>query len=73
MLHPKSRGYIALESNDPFAWPKFHANYFHNQQDLDTIVEGIKLVIEMSQTKAFQKFGSYLNPLPVAGKVLVKK
>ncbi|KAK6636429.1 hypothetical protein RUM43_010090 [Polyplax serrata] len=67
MLHPKSRGYIALESNDPFAWPKFHANYFHNQQDLDTIVEGIKLVIEMSQTKAFQKFGSYLNPLPVAG------
>jgi len=68
MLHPKSKGYIKLKSKNPWHWPKFYANYFQNEQDLDTIVEGIKFTIEMSKTNAFQKYGSYLNHLPLKRK-----
>ena len=68
LLHPKSKGYLKLKSNSPYDWPKFYANYFQDEHDLNTLVEGVKMVVNMSQTKAFQKYGSFLNPFPVSGK-----
>lgn len=68
LLHPKSRGYMKLKSKNPWNWPLFYANYFQHEQDLDTIVEGIKMAVELSQTKAFQKYGTYLNHIPLEGK-----
>lgn len=67
LLHPKSRGYMVLQSKDPLVWPKFYANYFQHPKDIDTLVEGVKSALELSKTKGFQKFGSYLNPIPIAG------
>ncbi|EEB16960.1 glucose dehydrogenase precursor, putative [Pediculus humanus corporis] len=67
LLHPKSKGYLKLKSNSPYDWPKFYANYFQDEHDLNTLVEGVKMVVNMSQTKAFQKYGSFLNPFPVSG------
>lgn len=69
VLRPKSRGYVKLKSRNPWNWPLFYTKYFENEQDLDTVVEGIKMAINISQTTAFQKYGSYLNHLPIPGKL----
>lgn len=45
VLHPKSRGRITLRSDNPFDWPILEANYFENDEDLQTMVRGIKKVI----------------------------
>lgn len=44
VLHPKSRGRVKLRSSNPFDWPLFEANYFDNDDDLWTLVRGIKKV-----------------------------
>lgn len=67
MMQPKSRGYIKLRSKNPWHWPLFYANYFQDENDLDTIVEGIKLTIQLSQTTALQRYGSELLKEPLPG------
>ncbi|CAB3384415.1 Hypothetical predicted protein [Cloeon dipterum] len=66
-MKPNSRGYVKLKSRNPLSWPLMYANYFEDPQDLEIIVHGIKFAIEMSKTRAFQKFNSTLHPIPVPG------
>lgn len=61
LITPKSKGYIRLKDKNPFHWPKFYQDHFSDERDLYTLVEGIKYVIKLSKTKAFQKFGSKLH------------
>lgn len=42
-------------------------DYFQNGHDLKTLVEGIKIAIEFSETKAFQSIGSRLHSVPYPG------
>jgi len=58
MLRPLSRGTIRLASTDPYAAPLIDPQYFSNIQDLDTVVEGLKIGLALSKTEAFQKVGS---------------
>lgn len=44
LLRPKSRGKVLLRSADPLKEPDMHANYYDNEQDLHTLVQGIKAV-----------------------------
>jgi len=44
-----------------------NANFFADPVDLDRIVEGIKMAIELSKTAAFQRYGSKLLQKPMAG------
>ena len=44
LLHPKSRGRVMLRSSNPFQGPILEPNYFHEQDDLDTMIRGIKEV-----------------------------
>ncbi|XKL61999.1 hypothetical protein PGB90_001832 [Kerria lacca] len=66
LMYPKSRGTVRLRSANPWHAPKLQSNFFAESIDLLRIVEGIKMVIKLSQTNAFQSFGSTLNrrPLP---------
>ncbi|XP_065351054.1 glucose dehydrogenase [FAD, quinone]-like [Cloeon dipterum] len=66
-LRPSSRGWVKLKSKNPFAWPIMSGNYFDDPHDLDIIVEGIKFVIEMSKSAAFQKYNSTVHDIPVPG------
>lgn len=43
LQHPKSRGQISLHSADPFVAPKIHPNYFADESDIITLIEGVKL------------------------------
>ncbi len=58
LLRPKSRGTIRLRSANPFAKPVIEAGYFTHPNDMDVLVEGIKVVMALSQTRAFQSVGS---------------
>lgn len=67
VLHPKSRGTIRLRSKDPFAHPIINARYLTDPQDVETLVDGIKIAIRLSEAEAFRKYGMRLDRTPVRG------
>lgn len=44
ILRPKSRGRLRLKNRNPFHWPIMEPHYLSHKDDLDTLVEGAKLV-----------------------------
>lgn len=69
LLRPKSRGYIKLRSRNPLDYPLIYPNYFKDDFDLKTLVEGVKIAVALSQTPAFRKYGSKLWKFPQCGQV----
>lgn len=67
VLHPRSRGYITLNSNDPLAAPKIVANYLTEDHDIKVLVEGIRFAIKLSETSALKQYGMQLDKTPVNG------
>lgn len=66
LLLPKSKGRIMLRDRNPFRKPLIHANYFTDDgHDQKVILHGIRKVIELSKTQAFQKYGSQLHDIPL--------
>lgn len=53
LLHPKSRGTVALASPDPEAAPIIDPNFFAEAEDLDSLVKGAKIAIKILQQDAF--------------------
>lgn len=66
LLRPRSRGFVKLQSKNPFAPPLMTANYFDDPLDVLTMVEGAKIAIKTANAKVFRQFGSrlYQRPLP---------
>ncbi|XP_043597207.1 glucose dehydrogenase [FAD, quinone]-like [Bombus pyrosoma] len=64
LLRPKSKGFIALRSSNPFDYPLIYPNYFEQPEDMATLVEAAKFAFEMSKTSAFRRYGSEMNPKP---------
>jgi choline dehydrogenase-like flavoprotein len=56
VLRPKSRGHIALQSSNPFDYPRIYANYLDDPYDLDIAIKGIRKMIDLIHTKAFQQY-----------------
>lgn len=67
LLRPKSRGRIMLKDNKPLNKPLIFHNYLQDSDDLETLLKGVKLSVDLSETEAFQKFGSKLHDIPVPG------
>lgn len=67
LLRPKSKGLIKLRSKNPFDHPLIYPNYFKDSRDVATLVEGVKISIALSKTKAFKKFGSELSSIQFPG------
>lgn len=67
LLRPKSRGEILLRSTNPFKYPRIYPNYLTAQEDVDTLVEGVKFVVAMSQTTPFHEYDSRLHDIPFPG------
>lgn len=40
-LRPRSRGYLSLNSKNPFAPPKIVMNYLKDKQDLEELTKGV--------------------------------
>lgn len=67
LLRPKSTGWVRLYSRNPFHQPLLIPNYFAHREDVQVLVEGIKIAINISKTDAFQRFGSFHHIIPMPG------
>ncbi|KAJ8917305.1 hypothetical protein NQ315_002323 [Exocentrus adspersus] len=69
LLHPKSVGHLELRSRNPYHRPLLYGNYFTDpyNEDLRTLLAAIRVVQRLSDTAAFQRYGSRLNPRPMSG------
>jgi choline dehydrogenase-like flavoprotein len=65
LFHPKSVGYLEVTSSNIFHWPKLYHNYLTNPDDVETILEGIKYAIRISNAPPFQKLGTRLHSIPL--------
>ncbi|XP_032795569.2 LOW QUALITY PROTEIN: glucose dehydrogenase [FAD, quinone] [Daphnia magna] len=58
LLRPESTGTIRLASSDPYTAPLIDPKYFDKIQDLNVLIEGVKIGLALSKTEAFQKLGT---------------
>ncbi|KAF2881941.1 hypothetical protein ILUMI_24238 [Ignelater luminosus] len=62
VINPKSRGKILLRSTDPFDKPMIFPNYLsdENNEDLELLLTGIKLLKKLLHTKPFTEYKARL-------------
>jgi choline dehydrogenase len=64
LIKPKSRGYVRLQLEDPFADPQIQPNFLSHPDDVQTLLEGAKIALKVMKTKAFSPFfKSIASPL----------
>lgn len=66
-LNPKSRGRVKLASANPREHPIIQANYFEHADDLNVLVQGIRLQQRFLQTEAFRNAGATLHRIDIPG------
>ena len=65
LLLPESRGNLSLRSRDPLEHPLIQPNYLDSEADMQLLVEGVKILRPLAQTKAFAPFvGKEVEPGP---------
>lgn len=62
LLHPKSRGYIKLRSSNPFDGPIINPRYLTDDRDVHTLVEGMKIGIQLGNTNSYRRFDAKIYP-----------
>ncbi|KAJ4426635.1 hypothetical protein ANN_26433 [Periplaneta americana] len=68
LQRPKSRGYIKLKSKDPKEQPVINPKYLSDPRDVQTLVEGIKLIIEILDSETLkQKFETEMSTTKIPG------
>ena len=67
LLRPKSSGFVRLKSKDPMIYPDINPNYFTHKEDIDVLIEGIRIAMAVSNSSAFQRFGSRPLTIPMPG------
>lgn len=67
LLRPRSTGWVRLRNNNPLSKPLIEPNYFAHREDVQVLVEGIKIAINISATPAMQSFGSRPHTIPFPG------
>ncbi|KAK5638302.1 hypothetical protein RI129_012597 [Pyrocoelia pectoralis] len=67
LLRPKSKGWVRLKSKDPTTPIDINPNYFTHREDIDTLIAGIRIGLNLSDTAAFQRFHSKCHRTPFPG------
>lgn len=65
LMRPKSKGRVMLRNRNPKVHPILIPNYFEDPEDLQKIVEGIKVSIQIARQSAMKKIGSKLYDVPI--------
>ena len=66
-VRPLSRGYLKLRSSDPLEHPLIYANYLENRRDIDVLIDGLRLCIELANTPAMQKYNITVDTTKMYG------
>ncbi|XP_062529285.1 ecdysone oxidase-like [Bombyx mori] len=61
LLHPHSKGYIRLRSNNPKDPPLIYTNYFSDPRDLRSCVRGVKMLTKITRTTYFKSINGFLG------------
>ncbi|KAK9871985.1 hypothetical protein WA026_015230 [Henosepilachna vigintioctopunctata] len=67
LLRPKSTGWVRLRSSDFRVHPDINPNYFTHKEDVLTLIEGIRLALNVSASQAFQRFRSRPHTMAFPG------
>ncbi|KAI4478399.1 hypothetical protein M0804_012053 [Polistes exclamans] len=67
LLKPKSSGWIRLKTKDPLAHPVINPNYLAHKEDINVLIEGINIVMSLSNTTAVKKSGLELYSIQLPG------
>ncbi|KAF5272030.1 hypothetical protein FQR65_LT05011 [Abscondita terminalis] len=65
VLTVKSKGQILLENNNPISTPLIHPNFFSDEEDVEIMLEAIRVVQSVVKTKEFTKWKPELVKLPI--------
>ncbi|XP_055541016.1 glucose dehydrogenase [FAD, quinone]-like [Wyeomyia smithii] len=65
LLHPKSRGYIKLRNANPYNSPKIYTNYLAEEEDVETLLEGIKEAVRISKSPAMKRYDARVLGIPL--------
>ncbi|XP_032522080.2 glucose dehydrogenase [FAD, quinone]-like [Danaus plexippus] len=66
LLTPKSRGVILLNNTDPvYGQPLIYSGFYTVKEDMDVMVEGLRYVVSLEETEAFQQNGARFVRIPV--------
>lgn len=57
LLHPRSKGFMRLQSRNYLDHPIFEPNYFKDPRDLETLVAGMEEAIRLASQPAMRKLG----------------
>ena len=64
LLHPESRGFIKLNSKNPFEPPIIQPNFLQSESDRTTLLKGLKKAMEVADANAFKPYSDGLfHPL----------
>lgn len=56
LLHPKSKGEITLNPNNPFEDVLINPNYLEDHRDIDVLIEGLKIQRKIVESKTMKDF-----------------
>lgn len=66
LLKPKSLGEIRLRSKNPAAPVRIYANYYSEQEDLDTMLKSLNFLKKLLNTKTFKRHEVRLRHLDIS-------
>ena len=67
LQRPKSRGVLKLRSKDPKDRPIIDPRYFSDIRDVQTIVEGVKKIVDIAKAKSLSRFEVEMSKIKVPG------
>lgn len=67
VLHPTSTGEVYITSRDPKEHPFFDPKYLSHTEDRKVLIEGLKMIPKLLDTKAMKNIGASLNKIHFPG------
>ena len=67
LMEPESKGTIKLRSKDPTVRPKLVPNYLSSENDIKTMLKGVRMTLKLEETEAYKKIGARRITKPVLG------